>query len=212
VRAAIGARPLIYRLSADERVKGGLGIAETAALVPALEAAGVDAFHISSGTQVGALEQIIDPMNFAEGWRLDYADALRAVTKKPLITVGMRWPSSAERAIADARTDLIALGRPLLADADWANKAAAGREDLLRPCTSCNWCMDRVFRHLPVGCAENPLTGQEDAPKLPRGAAQVGGEWLFWARARAVWLRPYTRQRPGSRWMCLSVQRTLAAG
>lgn len=171
VRAAIGARPLIYRLSADERAEGGLGIGETVALVPALEAAGVDAFHVSSGTQVGALEQIIDPMNFAEGWRLDYADALRAVTTKPLITVGMRWPGSAEQAIAQGRTDLIALGRPLLADADWANKAAAGREDLLRPCTSCNWCMDRVFRHLPVGCAENPLTGQEDAPRLPRKAA-----------------------------------------
>lgn len=166
VRAAIGARPLIYRLSADERAPGGLTIADTAALVPALEAAGVDAFHISSGTQVGALEQIIDPMNFDEGWRLDYADALRAVTRKPLITVGMRWPSSAEAAIAEGRTDLIALGRPLLADPAWANKAGAGREDLVRPCTSCNWCMDRVFRHLPVGCAENPLTGREDLDLL----------------------------------------------
>lgn len=166
VRAAIGRRPLIYRLSADERVPGGLGIADTMRLLPQLEAAGVDAFHVSSGTQVGALEQVVDPMSFPEGWRLDYARQLRKVTTRPLITVGLRWPASAEAAIAAGDTDLIALGRPLLADPHWARKAAAGRAEDIRPCTSCNWCMDRVFHHQPVGCAENPLTGNEDAPRL----------------------------------------------
>lgn len=56
-----------------------------------------------------------------------------------------------------------------------------GRAAEIRPCTSCNWCMDRVYAHEPIACAENPLTGRELQRTFPEnvGAGQtvvvVGG-------------------------------------
>src|SRR5690606_16535134 len=58
-------------------------------------------------------------------------------------------------------------GRPMLADPHWARKAMQGRALDIRPCTSCNWCMDRVYAHAPIACAENPLTGRELLTTFP---------------------------------------------
>ena len=50
VKRALGSRPLIYRLSADEFSPHGLSIDDMVRIAPQLEAAGADALHISIGT------------------------------------------------------------------------------------------------------------------------------------------------------------------
>jgi NADPH-dependent 2,4-dienoyl-CoA reductase/sulfur reductase-like enzyme len=55
----------------------------------------------------------------------------------------------------------------MLADPQWANKSRAGRRDLIRPCTSCNWCISPHPGRVQVGCAENPRTGTELDPPIP---------------------------------------------
>lgn len=165
-KAAIGDRPLAYRLSADEFLKGGLTLEDLERIVPHLVEAGVDLLHVSTGWGVGnGMERVIEPMSMPEGWRIPYAARLRAAAGIPVITVGqIRDPHMAERAIADGHADLIALGRPMLADPAWANKAKAGAVDDIRPCTSCNWCIAPGREH--VGCAENPRAGAELDPPL----------------------------------------------
>lgn len=169
VRRAIGDRPLVYRLSADEFVAGGLNAEDMLQIAPRLVEAGADALHVSIGWGVGeAFTKVIEPMSTPEGWRIPYAKRMREACGVPVIAVGqIRWPEMAEEAVASDSTDLVALGRPMLADPYWADKAQRGRRDLIRPCTSCNWCLGGRKR-AQVGCAENPRTGTElDAPLTP---------------------------------------------
>jgi 2,4-dienoyl-CoA reductase-like NADH-dependent reductase (Old Yellow Enzyme family)/thioredoxin reductase len=163
VRQAIGDRPLIYRISADEFTPKGLGIADMERITPRLVAAGADALHVSMGLGWTGLDKVIDPMSAPEGWKLPYARRLRAATGVPVIAVGqIRHPETAERAVAEGDADLIALGRPLLADPEWARKAQEGRADTIRPCTSCNYCVTMGSgSHGTIGCAENPRAGRE---------------------------------------------------
>lgn len=169
VRDNIGDRPLVYRLSADEFRPGGITIDDMEGIAPRLVEAGADALHVSTGWGVGtAFEKVVEPMSTPEGWRIPYAARLRRATGVPVIAVGqIRWPEMAENAVADGDADLIALGRPMLTDPEWANKAHAGRRDLIRPCTSCNWCISPHPGRVQVGCAENPRTGTELDPPIP---------------------------------------------
>ena len=169
VRRNLGDLPLVYRLSADEFRPGGLTIDDMETISPRLVEAGADALHVSMGWGVGtAFEKVVEPMSTPEGWRIPYAARIRKATGVPVIAVGqIRWPETGEKALADGDADLIALGRPMLTDPEWANKAKAGRRDLIRPCTSCNWCISPHPGRVQVGCAENPRTGTELDPPIP---------------------------------------------
>jgi len=179
VKQAIGERPLLYRFSADEFSPLGLNIDDMERIAPKLVAAGADALHVSIGTGWTSFDKVVEPMSMPEGWRLPYARRIRQAVDVPVIGVGqIRWPDTAERAVADGDADLIALGRTLLADPEWANKAQRGDTSDIRPCTSCNYCVTLSSGvHGYIGCAENPRTGHEldsmpDAGAL-RGARAV---------------------------------------
>ncbi|MEY4502051.1 MAG: hypothetical protein RIS52_1941 [Pseudomonadota bacterium] len=183
IRAAIGDAPFIFRISVDEFRAGGLTIEDMERIAPLMVEAGVDALHCSAGWGTGrGMEKILEPMNEVEGWRIPYAERIKAATGVPVIAVGqIRWPQMAEAALSSGQTDLIALGRPSLADPEWPNKAREGRVTDIRPCTSCNFCLgvhgDRHF----VSCAENPRAGTELDPGITpevgrgRSAAVIGG-------------------------------------
>ena len=56
----------------------------------------------------------------------------------PVVAVGkLGYPDLAEKALRDNLCDMVMLGRPLLADPDWPNKAYAGRVSAIRPCIGC---------------------------------------------------------------------------
>lgn len=183
VKQAIGNRPLIYRVSAEEFTPKGLSIEDMERIAPKLVAAGADALHVSIGLGATSFDKIIEPMSMPEGWRIPYAGRIRRTVDVPVITVGqIRWPATAEKALTDNEADLIAFGRPLLADPEWANKALRGEEDTIRPCTSCNYCvLLGLDPNGAIGCAENPRTGHEldaipDAgPARGKGAVVIGG-------------------------------------
>ena len=183
IRAAIGNAPFIFRISVDEFRAGGLTIEDMERIAPMMVQAGVDALHCSAGWGTGrGMEKILEPMNEVEGWRIPYAERIKKATNVPVIAVGqIRWPQMAEDALASGQTDLIALGRPSLADPYWPNKAREGNIADIRPCTSCNFCLNvHGDRHF-VSCAENPRTGTELDPGLTpdvgagRTAVVIGG-------------------------------------
>ena len=178
IKAVLGpSRPLIYRVSAAEFVESGLSIDDMQRIVPLLARAGCDALHVSTGAVEGARDKIVDPMSSREGWRFPLGRRLRDACGLPVIAVGpVRWPESAERALAAGDADLIALGRPLLADPFWASKAKAGRLEDITPCTNCNWCMARLREHAAIGCAENPRTGRE-LESLTARSSTPGTSW-----------------------------------
>jgi len=166
VKARLGGRALLYRMSVADFLDGGLTIEDAERIAPRLCEAGVDAIDISCGS-LDRVDVIVEPMSVPEGWRLPMARRIRAATGKPVICAGvMRWPDKAEQAIADGDTDCVSLGRALLADPMWPIKAQRGDAADIRPCTSCNWCIRETGANRGVGCAENPRCGHETDPPI----------------------------------------------
>jgi 2,4-dienoyl-CoA reductase (NADPH2) len=179
VKAAIGDRTLLYRMSVSDFLDGGLTIEDAERIAPRLCEAGVDGIDISCGS-LERVDVIVEPMSVDEGWRLPLARRIRAATGKPVICAGvMRWPDKAERAIVAGDTDCVSLGRALLADPMWPIKARRGDDQDIRPCTSCNWCIRETGANRGVSCAENPRCGHETDPAIDgygqgKAAAVVG--------------------------------------
>lgn len=172
VKAVIGDRPLLYRMSVDEFMEGGLTIRDSERIVPHLVEAGVQAFDISIGT-LDRHDMLVEDMSIAEGWRLPMARRIRQAAGVPVICAGViRQPQMAEQAVIDGDIDIVSLGRALLADPEWPNKAQQGRVADIVPCTSCNWCIGNIRTRGRVGCAENPRCGSESDPEIQ--AAPLG--------------------------------------
>jgi 2,4-dienoyl-CoA reductase-like NADH-dependent reductase (Old Yellow Enzyme family) len=152
--------PIIFRLSADEFVEGGVTLEESKRIAVALEAAGVDAINVSAAFYE-TMHKYIDEMHYPEGWRVYLSDAIRKVVKIPVMTNGqIKTPSFAEGIFKERKADFIALGRPLIADPYWPQKAEEDRENDIRRCISCNKCISRVSYHLYLGCSINAEVGR----------------------------------------------------
>jgi NADPH-dependent 2,4-dienoyl-CoA reductase/sulfur reductase-like enzyme len=81
----------------------------------------------------------------------------------PVAAVGViRSPETADALIEAGDADFIAIGRGLIADPYWPQKALAGESDSIRRCISCLTCTARrVNDNLPICCAINPEAGHE---------------------------------------------------
>lgn len=82
----------------------------------------------------------------------------------PVVAVGkLGYPDFAEQALRDQKCDMIMLGRPLLADAEWCNKAYAGNVKDIRPCIGCQeGCLNEFVEGGHPQCAVNPRTAFEE--------------------------------------------------
>lgn len=158
VRAAIGPQvPISLRLSTDELVAGGNTLEDCLEYLEFLND-GVDIFDTSAALNQ-TIQYQIDACHLADGWRAYMARAVREKFGKPTIAMGnIRDPQIADDIVARGDADLIGLGRGLIADPDWANKAKYGDVHDLRKCISCNTgCVgNRVGGNKPLRCAVNP--------------------------------------------------------
>lgn len=169
IRSEVGADfPITLRISGYERVAGGRPSYETALVAPLLAEAGVDAFHVSGGVIDRLVTQMVNGEAYGDAVNVASAAAVREVVDVPVIAVGrLHDPALAERVLADGRADFVAMGRPLLADADLPRKLVAGGR--VRRCISCENCIDSLEERLATDCAVNPLTGREhELLPLPR--------------------------------------------
>ena len=163
IRSEVGdALPITLRISGYERVAGGRPIYETARVAPQLVSAGVDAFHVSGGVIDRLVTGMVNGADDGDALNVGAAAAVKQVVDVPVIAVGrIHDPSRAERILAEGRADFVALGRPLLADADLPNKLLSGRSHRIRKCISCENCIDAMEQRFSVDCAVNPRTGKE---------------------------------------------------
>jgi len=162
IRRAAGEHfPISVRLTGKEFTPGGYGIEDTCWIAEKLES---DIQEISlSGGNFQEREWMVAPMRVEEGYLANQAQAWKdVVTKIPVSMVGrLTDPRICEGLIRDGKTDLVYLGRALLADPEWPKKAQQGYLEAIRPCISCSRCIDRLMQGLEVQCAVNPLLGRE---------------------------------------------------
>ena len=163
IRCEIGETlPITLRISGYERVAGGRPIHETAQVAPELVTAGVNAFHVSGGVIDRLVTNMVNGADDGDALNVGAAAAVKEVVDVPVIAVGrIHDPRLAERILADGRADFIAMGRPLLADAELPGKLVAGQHHRVRKCISCENCIDAMEQRFSVDCAINPRTGKE---------------------------------------------------
>ena len=184
----------MYRISGAEGAEGGFEVEDAAAVCRMLEAAGVCAISVSAGNWY-ALHQTIGPMFLPRGFLVPLAERISEAVDVPVIAVGrLDDPALAEKMLADGEADLIAVGRALIADPDWPRKALAGKLDEIRPCISCNACVDLVANAKQARCAVNPEVGREDEWRIepaatPRRVMVVGSGPAGMEAARIARLR-----------------------
>ena len=162
VRAAVGPEvPLLYRLSADEHVEGGLRVEDLCRIAPHLERAGVDALDVSAGIYESAV-WIVQPMEMPQGCLAPLARQIRRHVGIPVSVAGRITDAAvAERILAEGDADFVTLGRALHADPEWPNKSREGRLDEVCACVACLRCSDLLGQNQPVLCLANTHTSRE---------------------------------------------------
>lgn len=162
IKARAGGLVISVRLNIDDFTPDGLKPAESVIMAKKLENQGIDMIHCTSGTEESGLTSI-EPASYREGWRVYLAEKTKRNVGIPVVAGGMiENPAFADQVIAKGQADLVFLGRSLLADPEWPNKAGRGKIDLIRPCIRCNGCVNNRFAGMPVSCTVNPKTGREN--------------------------------------------------
>ncbi len=157
IRRAVGRDFVVmYRLSLLDLVEGGNTHDEIVATAQALETAGIDLLNTGIGWHEATVPTIVTSVP-----RAAFRAATAAVKKHLKIPVvasnRINMPDVAEDILSSGDADLVSMARPLLADPDWANKAAAGRADEINTCIACNQaCLDHTFAAKRCTCLVNP--------------------------------------------------------
>ncbi len=154
-------------LPGEEFTEVGRDIPEGIEAAKILEKAGYDALNADVGTY-DSWYWNHPPMYHKKGMYLPYNEILKKTVKIPIITAGrMEDPDLAGDAIRNGQTDMVAMGRPLLADPDIPNKIMRGQFADVRPCLSCQeGCMGRLAAFAEISCAVNPACARENEYQL----------------------------------------------
>jgi 2,4-dienoyl-CoA reductase-like NADH-dependent reductase (Old Yellow Enzyme family) len=183
VRAAVGPTfPVWARIGTRELHRSPAQTLDDALVaIDAAVGAGLDAVHATAYAEPMVATGITDGHTPHDpGALLPLAAAVRAAARVPVIAMGRLTPEAAEHALADGAADVIAFGRPLIADPDLPAKLAAGRRDRVRPCAYQYRCIGSIFVGDSLRCTVNPDAGHEAEVRFPapgdrRRVLVVGG-------------------------------------
>ncbi len=120
VRATIGGRLLLYRVGVVDLDPRGTQLDDSTRFAQRLKQAGLDLLDVSGGLCGSRPPQLQD----TPGYFVAHASHIKKAVGIPVIGVGgIRDLRYASRLIEDGDVDLIAVGRPLFQDPDWARSA-----------------------------------------------------------------------------------------
>ena len=162
VREAVGRDfIIIYRLSMLDLIPDGQSWDEVVTLARAIERAGATIINTGIGWHEARVPTIATSVpRAAFAW---VTRKLKGEVGIPLCTTNrINAPDVGERILADGDADLVSMARPLLADPEFVNKAAAGRAAEINTCIACNQaCLDHTFRNELASCLVNPRACHE---------------------------------------------------
>jgi 2,4-dienoyl-CoA reductase-like NADH-dependent reductase (Old Yellow Enzyme family) len=125
VREAVGEEfPLLLRLGASDYMAGGTRIADSTIAAVEFERVGVDILDVTGG-----LTGYIRPGHDEPGYFAELSEAIKGVVSIPvMLTGGVTEPQHAEKLLAEGKADLIGVGRAILRDSEWAQRAIRSLE------------------------------------------------------------------------------------
>ena len=167
IKEKVGKRyPVIFRLSGEDFVDDGLKIDESVEIAKELEKAGVDAFNVSPGWHESRT-----PIMLMSIPRMSYiflSEKIKDHVNVPVIgSVRINDLALAEEVIDNNQSDIVSIGRPLIADPDLPKKYMKGKLDDIRRCIACNQgCFDSLLGFKSVSCLYNVRAGRESELKI----------------------------------------------
>lgn len=171
IRKAVPGMIIDYKLSivTPQRGKGGIDEADAVQFAQWLVEDGVDMFHVAQANHTGNMADTIPPMGVQPyGFFVRIAGDIKKAVNVPVSAVGRIVDAEmAERVIESGMADIVAMGRPLLADPDWGTKIAAGKACDIRRCISCNkGCTDAIQNRQFLSCVLNAENGYENSRSI----------------------------------------------
>ena len=199
IRKAVPDMVIDYKLSivTPQRGKGGIDEADAVQFAQWLVEDGVDMFHVAQANHTGNMADTIPPMGVQPyGFFVKIAGDIKKAVNVPVSAVGRIVDADmAARVIESGMADMVAMGRPLLADPDWGTKIAAGKACDIRRCISCNkGCTDAIQNRQFLSCVLNAENGYENTRSIQPAAqkkkiAVLGGGPAGLEAARVAALR-----------------------
>ena len=199
IRKAVPDMVIDYKLSivTPQRGKGGIDQADAVQFAQWLAEDGVDMFHVAQANHTGNMADTIPPMGVQPyGFFVQIAGDIKKAVNVPVSAVGRILDADmAERVIESGMADMVAMGRPLLADPDWGVKIAAGKSCDIRRCISCNkGCTDAIQNRQFLSCVLNAENGYENSRSIQpaeqkKKVAVLGGGPAGLEAARVAALR-----------------------
>ena len=120
VRRIVGSRLLLFRLGSDDLAPKGIRIEDSVEFAIKLQEASIDILDVSGGmcgSEPKQLRQI-------KGYFIPQAHKVKEAVKIPVIGVGgITEAQFADQLVNDGKVDLVAVGRALWHDSEWAQKA-----------------------------------------------------------------------------------------
>ena len=199
IRKAVPDMIIDYKLSivTPQRGKGGIDEADAVQFAQWLVEDGVDMFHVAQANHTGNMADTIPPMGVQPyGFFVKIAGDIKKAVNVPVSAVGRIVDAEmAARVIESGMADIVAMGRPLLAEPDWGTKIAAGKACDIRRCISCNkGCTDAIQNRQFLSCVLNAENGYENTRSIQPAAqkkkiAVLGGGPAGLEAARVAALR-----------------------
>lgn len=163
IRATCGEHFVIsVRMPAHEYVEGGIDLDEGVRIAEELNKLPIDLLNVTCGTYA-SMHTFMEPYFFSEGWRSDMITAIKKKVSIPVLAVNtIKHAAFAEQLLKEEICDYVGLGRALVADPDFVNKAKEGTDHTIRPCIGCLYCLKEYTEGRRLKCAVNPEAGREN--------------------------------------------------
>jgi len=164
VREACGADFIIgFKMPGFENFPGGIEPEDAVIIAKEMERYGVDYLHVSANSLVFSAPQDYPYTPYADvpsmydekGCLVPLAEMVKKAVSVPVIAVGgIVTPQDAEQVISNRQADMVAVGRPFLADPEWGEKPLS--QEIARPCVGCLECHKHILTGTDLVCTVNP--------------------------------------------------------
>lgn len=176
VRKAVGEDHIIeFRLSAVLHLENSYTFDEMLAFIKEVEQ-DIDIVNVCSGMDE-VIEGNVHAVTMMFQPHLKNVEFAKQIKQhcNILVSVGgaIMSPQEAEEILERKEADFVMLGRALLADPFWPEKARTGHDRDIVPCLRCNYCYHIATKHFQTMCSVNPRLYREKRVPISLKRAEV---------------------------------------